>query len=137
MISVYCPMPSGEGRGLVRRELDPDGEIPAEAIWIDLLRPTPEEDRRVEAVLGISIPTREEMSDIEPSEILYAEEGARYMTARVLCQSETEEPRVVPVSFILTEKALVTVRYDEPRSSPRGSASPPLASTSPRPRSTG
>jgi magnesium transporter len=38
------------------------------------------------------------------------------MTARILCQSETETPKLVDVSFILTDRALVTVRYDEPRS---------------------
>src|ERR671916_2197254 len=90
--------------------------IPADALWIDLIEPTREEDRLVERHLGIEVPTREEMADIEPSEILYHENNARYMTARILCHSETETPRLVDVSFILTERALVTVRYDEPRS---------------------
>ena len=56
------------------------------------------------------------MADIEPSEILYRENNALYMTARVLCSSDTETPQLLDVSFILTEKALVTVRYGEPRS---------------------
>ena len=56
------------------------------------------------------------MADIEPSEILYRENDARYMTARVICHAETEQPKLVDVTFILTERALVTVRYDEPRS---------------------
>jgi magnesium transporter len=38
------------------------------------------------------------------------------MTARVLCSSETDTPKLIDVSFILTDKALVTVRYGEPRS---------------------
>ena len=38
------------------------------------------------------------------------------MTARVICHAETELPKLVDVTFILTERALVTVRYDEPRS---------------------
>jgi magnesium transporter len=80
------------------------------------VEPTREEDRIVERFLSIEIPTREEMADIEPSEILYHENNARYMTARILCHSETETPKLVDVSFILTERALVTVRYDEPRS---------------------
>lgn len=91
-------------------------DLPADALWIDLIEPTREEDRLVEKHLGVEIPTREEMSDIEPSEILYSERNARYMTARVLCHSDTEQPRLIDVSFILTERALVTVRYDEPRS---------------------
>jgi magnesium transporter len=90
--------------------------IPSDSLWIDLIEPTREEDRIVEAHLGIQIPTREEMADIEPSEILYAESNAQYMTARVLCHSETEQPKLTNITFILTERALVTVRYDEPRS---------------------
>ncbi len=50
-------------------------------IWFDLLSPTAEEDRAVEAVLGVSIPSREEMAEIEPSSRLYVENGARFMTA--------------------------------------------------------
>ena len=94
-----------------------DGEpLPADAVWIDLLSPTREEDLVVEKHLAISIPTREEMADIEPSEIIYAEPNARYMTARILCSSDTDAPSLADVTFILTEKTLVTVRYDEPRS---------------------
>ncbi len=104
------------GDSLDRSILRPGEAIPDDALWIDLIEPTREEDRLVEAHLSIQIPTREEMADIEPSEILYHENNARYMTARVLCHSETDTPKLIDVSFILTEKALVTVRYDEPRS---------------------
>ena len=96
--------------------LEHNAPIPVDALWIDLLEPTPEEDRRVEAHLGIDIPTRTEMQDIEPSNLLYSENGARYMTARILCHSDLQAPKLTPISFIITEKALVTVRYDEPRS---------------------
>ncbi len=44
--------------------------------WIDLIDPTVDEDRAVEARLGISIPTREDMQEIELSSRLYVE-GAR------------------------------------------------------------
>ena len=102
------------GDKLAPRNLIADDEIPPGSIWIDLLNPTPAEDARVERHLGISIPTKEEMHDLEPSEIIYAENGAHYMTARIICQSDTNVPRLADVTFILTEKALVTVRYDEP-----------------------
>ena len=113
MIIVHTP--AAAGTGLDRFALEHGVPIPQNALWIDLLEPTRAEDHLVEAFLGISIPTREEMQDIEPSEIIYTEGDARYMTARVLCQSDTEQPRLVAVSFILTAQALVTVRYDEPR----------------------
>jgi len=118
MIVVHRPaqtmLPMGES--LVRSTLTADGPIPEDTLWVDLIDPTRDEDRLVERHLNIEIPTREEMADIEPSEILYSENNARYMTARVLCSSDTENPKLIDISFILTERALVTVRYGEPRS---------------------
>ncbi|HZW46684.1 MAG TPA: magnesium transporter CorA family protein [Microvirga sp.] len=118
MIVVHRPaqtmLPMGES--LIRSTLTADEPIPEDTLWVDLIDPTRDEDRLVERHLNIEIPTREEMADIEPSEILYSENNARYMTARVLCSSDTENPKLIDISFILTERALVTVRYGEPRS---------------------
>ncbi len=94
----------------------PEGDALSDAVWIDMVNPTAEEDAQVEKLLGIAIPTREEMRDLEPSELIYTEGQARYMTARVICHSDTNVPKLADVTFILTEKALVTVRYDEPGS---------------------
>ena len=69
----------------------------------------------VEALLGIAVPTREEMQEIEVSSRLYIENGARYMTATLMCQSDTATPKTTPVTFILSAHRLVTVRYDDPR----------------------
>jgi magnesium transporter len=113
---IAAASPGGEQGFLERLPMPDDGTIPEGALWIDLVDPTRAEDEVVEKHLGISIPTRDEMQDIEPSSLLYSENSARYMTARLLCSSDTETPKLVPVTFILTEKALVTVRYDEPRS---------------------
>jgi len=119
MIIVHRPFGAaakGEQEYLERHLMSAGEAIGAGALWIDLIEPTRDEDRLVEAHLGIQIPTRDEMSELEPSSLIYTENGARYMTARILCHSDTEAPKLVPISFILTEKALVTVRYDEPRS---------------------
>ena len=91
------------------------GSIPEAAVWLDLFNPTAEEDRLVEQRVGVAIPTREEMQEIEISSRLYTENGARYMTATLMCQSDTQSPATTPVSFILAGQRLVTVRYDEPR----------------------
>ena len=61
------------------------------------------------------MPTREEMQEIEISSRLYIENSARYMTATLMCQSDTETPRTTAVTFILTGHRLVTVRYDDPK----------------------
>lgn len=119
MIIIHKPADGsagGEQDFLDRHVLGKGEAIPDNAIWIDLVEPTRDEDRQVEQHLNIQIPTRDEMSELEPSSLLYAENGARYMTARLICHSDTSTPKLVPVSFILTERALVTVRYDEPRS---------------------
>jgi magnesium transporter len=93
-----------------------DGALPERVLWIDLVSPTMAEDKLAEAFLGIAVPTRDEMEEIEPSSLLYVEGGARYVTARLMCHSDTTEPMLTPVSFIMTDKALVTVRYDAPKS---------------------
>jgi magnesium transporter len=104
-------------KGAIERLILEHGDaLPDDALWFDLVEPTAGEDRRVEEVLGIEIPTREEMRDIEPSSLLYAEGSALYMGARLVCRSETQVPTLTDISFILTEKTLVTVRYEEPRS---------------------
>ena len=55
------------------------------------------------------------MQEIEVSSRLYVENGARYMTATLMCQSDTATPKTTPVTFILSGHKLATVRYDDPR----------------------
>lgn len=85
------------------------------ATWYDLSNPAREELAAVEAQLGIELPSREEMEEIELSSRLYSENGAAYMTALILSQPEGEDPILMPVSFILTDHRLVTIRYHDPR----------------------
>lgn len=86
-----------------------------DAVWIDMLSPQREEEETVEKLCGIEIPTAEEMREIEISSRLYSEDGAAFMTAWVLANSEHEEVIVSPVTFILTGPRLITLRYHEPR----------------------
>lgn len=111
MLTAYA----ARDNGLERIETVAGSALPAEVVWIDLLRPTPDEDRFVESVIGASVPTREEMVEIEPSSRLYVEGGGRYMTASLLCSVDEAIPKLGAVTFILTAKSLVTVRYDEPK----------------------
>lgn len=89
--------------------------VPENAVWIDLFNPSAAEDKAVERLAGIAIPTREDMQEIEISSRLYMENGARYMTATLMCHSDTDMPRTTPVTFILGDHRLVTVRYDLPK----------------------
>lgn len=115
MIVYYLPADSR----LERRVAPPgSGPIPKASVWIDLVSPTGEEEAQTEASCGITIPSREEMQEIESSSRLYTENGALYMTATLLCGFYEGRPGTTPVTFILTPQKLITVRYDEPRSFP-------------------
>jgi magnesium transporter len=111
MLSVYVP----HGASLERVPVAPGDTVPDSAIWFDLIQPTQQEDKLVENVVGILVPTREEMQEIEVTSRLYVENGARYMTATLMCQADSDTPKTTAVTFILSGHRLITVRYDDPR----------------------
>jgi magnesium transporter len=95
-------------------DVDP-AALPTDALWLDLLNPTGEEEKAVERLLGVGIPTRQEMAEIEESARLYEERGALVMTAVVVTGvSERRRPTTAEVTFVLTPRTLVTVRYADP-----------------------
>ena len=111
MLSVFVPAEFS----LKKATVADLAALPEGAVWIDLVKPTGVEDKAVERLAGIAVPTREDMQEIEISSRLYIENGARYMTATLMCAADTENPRTTAVTFILSGHRLVTVRYDEPK----------------------
>src|SRR5947209_12357298 len=111
MLWVYVP----RGTSLDRVAVASDQDVPETSVWFDLVNPNLQEDKTVEHRVGIAVPTREEMQEIEVTSRLYVENGARYMTATLMCQSDTDAPKTTPVTFILSGHRLITVRYDDPR----------------------
>ena len=89
--------------------------LPPGTIWIDLLEPTKEEEALAEKLVGTNIPTRAELSEIEPSSRLYQKRGVAFLTMSVLYGIGDGEPGSDPVGFILTDKHLVSVRYIDPK----------------------
>jgi magnesium transporter len=110
MLNVFVPRP----HGLISVELEPGADLPADALWIDLREPTPDEELLVEKTLGIDVPTREEMREIEASNRFYEENGGLYMTATLVTKLDTDLPERTQVTFILTGNRLVTNRYTDP-----------------------
>src|SRR6266581_7327271 len=110
MLAAYVP----NGHSLERRDIVSGEEMPDNAVWLDLVNPAPGEDKLIERLLGIAVPTREEMQEIEVSSRLYVENHARYMTATLMCNSDSDAPKTTAVTFILAAHRLITVRYDEP-----------------------
>lgn len=89
--------------------------LPAGAIWIDLLNPTREEEALAEKLVGTNIPTREELSEIEPSSRFYHKRGMTFLTMSVLHGIDDGHPGSDPVGFILTDKHLISIRYIDPK----------------------
>src|SRR3954464_9479572 len=104
-----------EGRTF-RRTLDTQQNLPEGTVWIDMLHPTEEERSAIAGIVGIDLPTHEEMKEIEVSSRLYVENGSIYLTTPVITRADTEHPGLGVVTFILTDGHLVTARYVDPKS---------------------
>jgi len=111
MIRVYCA-----GRSACEQLVDPAvWVLPPDAVWIDLIESTREEEAAVERALGLSVPTREEMAELEASSRVYRENGATYATADIIIRGDEEIPGIEPVTFVVTDGPLVTIRYADPK----------------------
>ncbi|WP_404405447.1 magnesium/cobalt transporter CorA [Pelagibacterium halotolerans] len=102
----------------VSGHLEPHDGAPedfADAIWLDLLSPTREEERAVEDGLGLSVPTRADMEEIEVSSRLYAEDGTYFMTAILPAYTDADDTEMAPITFVLSGDHLITIRYHDPQ----------------------
>lgn len=86
-----------------------------DAVWLDLLTPTPQETRRAEALMGLPLPTREQMAEIEESSRLRRLPNAQLMTVMALAWADTDRPQATPVTFIMTPDLLATLHYIDPQ----------------------
>ena len=81
-------------------------------LWIDLLSPTIKEQKAVENFMEINLQTRQQVEEIESSSKYSETENA------ILCNSNFFMPTgdsfsIEPVSFIIAEGVLVSVRFNE------------------------
>jgi magnesium transporter len=86
-----------------------------EAVWLDLINPSPNEEEMLEKILELNIPTRDEMREIELSSRLYKNNDTFFMTATMIAQSDSLDPTQDAVTFVLTKQKLITIRYIEPQ----------------------
>ncbi len=85
-----------------------------DALWIDVYEPTDDEMTWIETTLGIMMPTRAAMQEIEASSRLYMVHETLYMTATLIAGSTSSQPQDDSVTFILTYDQLLTLRYIKP-----------------------
>jgi magnesium transporter len=96
-------------RSIGIRTTDP---LPDRVIWIDLLDPTDDERKFVERQVGVRLPTREALGEIEESSRLSSEKGHLYLTTPVIGNATIEDAEVSAAGFVLGPKMLVTIRYE-------------------------
>lgn len=106
------------GYALVDRRLQQVDDVLGhldELLWVDLHNTPIDQITQLEARLGIDIPTEDEMVEIEISSRLYHEDGCYFMTATLPAQTDSDNAAMAPVSFVLTDKLLITIRTTAPR----------------------
>jgi magnesium transporter len=108
MIKLYSPK---SVRAVTVDELPVDrGQ---DVLWIDLLDPTLEEIKAVEALEQLSLPTRNEAQEIEISSRLYIESRTLFMTATIMVRATDPSPGTTTVTFVYRPGRLVTLRFDD------------------------
>ena len=94
----------------------PGQPIAEDVLWLDVFDPSDAERAAVGSCLGMELPTRADMVEIEVSSRLYEEGGGTFMTILLLANAETDDPIADVVTFILAHQKLVTLRFVDPQS---------------------
>jgi magnesium transporter len=82
----------------------------ADQSWIDLVRPTEAERSAFERASGLSVPSENELVEIEATSRLKIKSDALYMTAPLIFAAGDEPWLPTPVGFVLSKQLLMTVR---------------------------
>jgi magnesium transporter len=102
--------------------------MPPDVVWIDLLKPSSAETAFVERTTGLHVPTFADLSEIESSSRLRAQDSVLYLSAPAVHSATAVDPQSTPVGFVLNPDLLVTVRFESLNAfsafaqAPRGSA---------------
>jgi magnesium transporter len=102
MLNAY-PRPLAEGAPLSGREM-------ADRTWVDLVSPTEAERSAFERASGLSVPSENDLGEIEATSRLKIKNDALYMTAPLIFATGNEPWFPTPVGFVLSEQLLMTVR---------------------------
>ncbi|MEI6986769.1 MAG: magnesium transporter CorA family protein [Rhodospirillaceae bacterium] len=112
MITVHAHT----GNRVIEQPLIIGNELPPGTVWIDMQKPDEAERQFLAMLLGIELPTREAMKEIEASSQLYVRGGCIYLTTPMISQADTPHPVMSELTFVLTPQHMISIRYHEPRS---------------------
>jgi len=100
----------------------PPGSSRTNSFWIDLLEPTDDEIRQVNAEWGLKVPSRAQLEEIETSSRLRCEGTVLYLSMPLNVWPAADGVSSGPVGFVFSNKVLVSVRFAELRSFTRVAA---------------
>jgi magnesium transporter len=85
-------------------------------VWFDLLNPTSEDISFVETSTGITLPTREKLSEVETSSRVSEVAGVLFLSMPHVVNARAVDDTSAPVGFVLSKRVLVTLRFSQLRS---------------------
>ena len=80
-------------------------------LWVDLVSPTDEELEAAEAIVGVKLPARAALSEIESSSRVRERDRVLFMSTPTAAPPPAGEAPGSPIGFILTRQHLATVRF--------------------------
>jgi magnesium transporter len=89
------------------------GAPTAATVWVDLLNPSEAERRLIEDHIGMRLPSRDDLAEIERSSQLVSEREKLRVTCPVVAEADTDHPALSHLGLILSPKLLITIRFAE------------------------
>lgn len=90
--------------------------LPEPVVWIDATSPSAEENACLKRLIGVEAPSLDRMLEIESSSRLYRTRDALFATIPMTRHIGPGASANAPLAFVVTPKALLTVRYEEMKS---------------------
>ena len=76
---------------------------PQETWWVDLVNPTDKEKAAAESMCRLTIPSREELSEIESSSRISEEDGVLYLSMPIVSFAANVDDAPSPLGFVLSK----------------------------------
>ncbi|MDB5479687.1 MAG: magnesium and cobalt transport protein [Caulobacteraceae bacterium] len=92
-------------------KIPPPGGGNDRPVWLDLLNPTDVERSEAEAETGFSLPTLDQLSEIEASSRLRFRDGVLIMSTPMIAHMGPHARGLAPIGFVLSAEKLVTIRF--------------------------
>lgn len=94
-------------------EVDRNTDVLPEKInWIDALNPTADEMSFLKRVLGVNVPTRDDLVEIESSSRLSMSGKTLLMSVPATVKDANNYPKGTPIGFVASKERLATIRFD-------------------------